>query len=375
MVGLRRPSAESQPFPRLLFANAGREVQSNTRASRDRSTTRAPLVLHRTLYRGEVVWNQTRKRDSWGQKRQQAREAAEWIRQDRPELRIVPPELWQAAHARLDSAREDYARRNVGRAWGRPVSGMESKYLLTGLAQCALCGGGLFVHSRSHGGHRAHFYACSTYYHLGSTICRNSQVLPMPRIDAEVLAAFQEDLLNPAVLSRAIDKLADRLRHQPRATAERAGILTGEAERLQVELARLTAALATGAALPSVLDAIREREDRRQVIAGELAGLHENGAALADDLQAVLPAARKRLEDWRSILAEETARARQMLRTLLTGCLVFTPQPEAHAVLFRGRGDYGQLFAGLVHSQALASPTGTGRLWYWDVGRLVSLAA
>jgi site-specific DNA recombinase len=316
-------------------------------------------ALRRPLYRGEVVWNQTRKRDTWGRKRPQAREASDWIRQDRPDLRIVSPELWRAAHARLDGAREDYVQRNAGRTWGRPVNGTESKYLLTGLAQCALCNGGLFVHSRSHGGHRAHFYACSTYYHRGSSICRNSQVLPMSRIDGEVVTALQEDLLNPVVLSRAIDKLADRLRHQPRGTAERTGMLTVEAERLQVELSRLTAALATGGApLPSVLDAIRERETRRQAIASELIGLREDGAALADDLQAVLPEVRKRLADWRSILAEETAQARQMLRTLLTGRLVFTPHPETHAVEFRGRGDYGQVFAGLLHSQALASPAG-----------------
>jgi DNA invertase Pin-like site-specific DNA recombinase len=150
-------------------------------------------ALRRPLYRGEVVWNATRKRDTWGRKHQQPRAAGEWIRQDRPELRIVADDLWQAAHDRLGGAREDYIRRNAGRVWGRPVNGTDSKYLLTGLAQCALCGGGLFIHSRSHGARRAHFYACSTYYHRGSGVCRNSQVLPMVRIDTEVLTAFQQE--------------------------------------------------------------------------------------------------------------------------------------------------------------------------------------
>jgi hypothetical protein len=39
-----------------------------------------------------------------------------------------------------------------GRVWGRAVNGTAvSKYLLTGLAQCGICGGGLFVHTRRQG--------------------------------------------------------------------------------------------------------------------------------------------------------------------------------------------------------------------------------
>ncbi|MCH2279877.1 MAG: recombinase family protein, partial [Vicinamibacterales bacterium] len=33
-------------------------------------------VLHRSLYRGEIVWNRTKKRDAWGQKRRHARPEA-----------------------------------------------------------------------------------------------------------------------------------------------------------------------------------------------------------------------------------------------------------------------------------------------------------
>ena len=124
------------------------------------------------------------------------------------------------------------------------------------------------------------------------------------------------------------------------------------------ELARLTAALAGGAQLSSVLEAIQLREDRRREIAMALVALQGNGNALADHLDAVLPEAQRRLQQWRSVLAEETAPARRMLRTLLTqGRLVFTPQPDEDAVEFQGRGDFGQLFAGLIPSQALASPS------------------
>lgn len=154
------------------------------RAQRGRPIAWAPssvwAILRRPLYRGEIVWNQTKKRDTWGRKRQQPRDASEWLlRQDRPDLRIVPDALWHAAHERLAGAKEDYVRRNAGRSWGRPTNGTESKYLLTGLAQCGCCNGGLCVQTRSHGGRRAFFYACSSYYHRGRSVCDNGQALPM----------------------------------------------------------------------------------------------------------------------------------------------------------------------------------------------------
>ena len=45
-----------------------------------------------------------------------------------------------------------------GKLWGRPPSGVESKFLLTGFAVCGICGGSLCVRSRSDGRFRAYFY-------------------------------------------------------------------------------------------------------------------------------------------------------------------------------------------------------------------------
>jgi hypothetical protein len=236
--------------------------------------------------------------------------------------------------------------------------GTESQYLLTGLAQCAICGGGLFVQTRSHGRQRARFYACSTFHHKGQRVCPNNQPLPMARIDGEVLSAFRHDLLSPVVLERALRKLQGRLSAQPNADADRAAALKAESERLRLELTRLSAALAEGAALPSVLEAIRTREERRAMFAAELAAIQREAAGASIEIEWVLPEVRRRLTDWRAILTEESTQARQMLRTLLDGRLVFTPRPEINGVEFTGHGDYGRLFAGLIGSQALASPTG-----------------
>ena len=54
------------------------------RAQQGRSQSWAPSsvrsVLFRELYRGEIVWAQTAKRDRWGRKRQASRPESDWIR-------------------------------------------------------------------------------------------------------------------------------------------------------------------------------------------------------------------------------------------------------------------------------------------------------
>lgn len=102
-------------------------------------------VLFRLLYRGQVIYNQTAKRDVWGRRRQSPRSGAEWIRVDVPELRIVSEDLWNAAHAVLERSRAIYLKRTQGRSWGRPPAGTDGKYLLTGFAECPDCGGTLMV--------------------------------------------------------------------------------------------------------------------------------------------------------------------------------------------------------------------------------------
>ena len=135
-------------------------------------------VLFRSLYRSEIVWTRTRKRDQWGQSRRSERTKADWVHVPAPELRIVPEPLWKAAHARLTAARAVYIKGTNGRRFGRPPVGNPSN-LLTNLAQCGCCGGSLKVRTRSHRHFRAKFYGCSGYHDRGQTVCHNGADIPM----------------------------------------------------------------------------------------------------------------------------------------------------------------------------------------------------
>ena len=153
-------------------------------------------ILHRELYRGELVWNKTKKRDQWGRKQQRPRPASEWMRQSDATLRIVSNEQWDAAHARLDAARKTYLRGTRGELWGRPATGLVGKYLLTGLARCGCCGGGLIVRAATMDGLGA--TAIVAAYHMrGRAVCANRLEARMADADRLVLDAIEHDVYAP----------------------------------------------------------------------------------------------------------------------------------------------------------------------------------
>ena len=144
-------------------------------------------VLRRPLYRGEVVWGRTKKRDKWGQKNRSARAEGDWVRVDVPHLRIVSEELWQAVQARLGEARSCYLSSTHGEAFGRPPNQRESKYLLTGFVRCGVCGGSLIVGSRSHRKQRSFLYECSSFHRRGSQVCANDLNVSLTMADEAIL--------------------------------------------------------------------------------------------------------------------------------------------------------------------------------------------
>jgi DNA invertase Pin-like site-specific DNA recombinase len=108
------------------------------------STVRA--VLLRELYRGVIVWNQTRKRDRWGQHRQQARPDSEWLRVPAPAVRIVSEDLWRTAHTQLSTRRRHYAQFGIagagaGRGFLRDqVAAFRTRTDAVGFCPAARCG-------------------------------------------------------------------------------------------------------------------------------------------------------------------------------------------------------------------------------------------
>ena len=327
----------------------------------------APSTIHemlrRELYRGEIVWNRTRKRTSWGVKRQQNRPPDDWVRRPAAHLQIVSDELWQAVQARLSASRTIYLKGAKGERGGRPVNGVDSKYLLTGMATCGCCGGSIHVRSRSHGRRRAFFYGCMTNHLRGAAICGNALMAPMVAADEAVLDVIAQDVLHPEIVTNALEKAIAALRPNPGNLDGMRAELTASLRRLDEELARLTEAIvAGGGSLPTLTAAVRDREDRKLRVSHELAALERVRDVTRLDVPRMKQDLLARLSSWRGLAMRHVSEARQMLRTLLEGRLVFTPIKDGAVRVyeFSGQAALGRLLSGIVLPKGVVAPTGFG---------------
>ena len=322
-------------------ARAPRAQQGRPRAWAP-SSVRA--VLYRERYRGVIVWNQTRKRDRWGQSRRTNRAETEWVRVAAPALEIVDQRLWDAAHRRLGAARQLYLKGTKGRPFGRPPVGSPSKYLLTNLAQCGLCGSSMKVRTRSHRHVRAKFYGCSGYHDRGRTVCSNGADVPMEDANLMVLEAVLDDVLTPDLVEEAVTEAMRMLQPEDGGEGQLAQ-LEKEVTRVAGERARLANAIATGGDLEGLLVAMKDRESRlgqldqqRQIVEAQVA------RSAVGDVDKVRRELQALAADWRRLLGQQPVHARTILAKLVVGRVTFTPRTKAKQWELRGRGTIAGLF-------------------------------
>jgi site-specific DNA recombinase len=271
-------------------------------------------ILHRPLYRGDVVWNRTKKRDSWSRRHQCRRPEGEHVSRHDPSLRIVPEDLWQGVQRRLRTTREAYLGGTSGHLHGRPPTAVESKYLLTGLVTCGACGGTLYVHSRSHGrGRREHRYGCTSYHLRGRKACANNLEIPIDVANLAVLQMLQRDLLHPTVIGTALRKAYGLLASTSEDGDRRRHELQNRLAQLDDELRPLTAALAQGEALGPIIEAIKARELERGRLRDERAHLDATPVQPIDPLT-LRRVLRTRLVSWIAGLRRPPSEARHALR-------------------------------------------------------------
>jgi DNA invertase Pin-like site-specific DNA recombinase len=318
-------------------------------------------VLYRPLYRGELVYNRTRKRNAWGQQHQTARPQEEWIRRPAPTLRIVPEDLWQTAHRYLADARSKYLRGTDGRLWGRPRTA-DSKYLLPGFARCVCCNGVMHVRTRAHGTgrqrRRVAFYGCTSYWKRGSAVCGNRLEARMDAIDTKVLAEIARQVLSPDIVEEILERAAAAAaKIAPEAELDR---LRREVLDVEAEIVRFVEAIGRGGDVPELLAALKGRRERKTQLLSAIGAAERHGerhvdGSLKDEL-------RRRVSQWQQLISRHTTQARQILRKMMRGRTIqFEPTTENGEVgyRFRGEASVSELLAGLVNLPlTVASPTG-----------------
>lgn len=320
------------------------------RAQRSRPDGWAPSsvrpVLRRTLYRGLITFGKTHKRDDGSGPRQVRQDASQWLTVDAPQLRIVSDELWAAAHRRLRDAEALYLRGTGGRVFGRPARSLESRYLLSGLARCT-CGSNFMAHSTTSGKGRKRYYVCCGYHNRGKTACTNGLQLWMVEADGAVLEQLRDYVLQPSVVEGAVADAVAMLRPAASELDAQRAEFEKHAHSIDVEIAHLVKAIAAGGQLASLIAAMKEREQQRDQLLQQVASLNQLRDIGHLDVKRIEKDLRVRVKEWRGLLGRQVPVARQIVRKLLEGRLVFTAR-EDRTYEFSGRVSLGGLLQGTV---------------------------
>ena len=199
-------------------------------------------ILRNELYIGRVIWNRGEwiKRPGTSTRTYRQRPRDQWIIVEQPDLRIVPPELWQKVQARLN---------NPNAAASRP--GRRGKYLLTGVLKCAECDGSLTLIDKR-------CYGCGTRHRGGDFACSNPIRLRRTHLENHLLAEVRQELLSPNVIRWVEREVASALNASDDTSQYEAELIS-----LESEIARVVDAIAQVGISPALESKLQDLEQRK----------------------------------------------------------------------------------------------------------------
>ena len=176
------------------------------------------------------------------------------------------------------------------------------------------------VRSRSHGGHRAYLYGCTSYWQRGRTVCPNNLEVRMTAADEAVLSAVAGVVLAPDIVDEVAAGVLASLQSEQSGEARRTREL--ELQKRELELERLVSAIERGGDLEALLGRLKQRQTERDALAADL---DHCAPSIRVDPRLLERSVRTCLGDWRGLLTRQTRHGREFLRKVLTGPIAFTP--------------------------------------------------
>jgi hypothetical protein len=294
----------------------GQRVPPPRKGSGSWAPSGVDAMLKNERYRGVMVYGKSKNTDRGGRTRCRTPQPREsWIIVPTPELRIVDEDLWNAAQARRREHRQHTA---------APVGAHVSEALLAGLATCTSCGGPIVI-AGSHKRHRC--YGCGHYRDRGPTVCSNSMLEAISRVDARLLEEIERTVLTPEArgytLRQAAELVRERSRREP---ATSPSVIKAKLAGLRREIDNLVHAVERGLEAPESLVrriAEKEEEARRLVTAIDAAG--RPATTKQTDLARVDRLLVDQLDRFGEVMRGDVVRARRALQQLLVERIRFTP--------------------------------------------------
>lgn len=295
------------------------------------STVRAILLNER--YIGRFIWNKRKfarvpKKKS---KRASLRPKEEWTIRERPDLAIVPIELWDATRKRFQKGR--------ARAFG--ASNRENKpHLFSGIARCGTCSTGLgVIGQKMKAGVRYITFGCRSHHSRGGSICPNTLTISEMKLNGWLLSGLKDQLLAAGAIKRFREQFNAAVGKQSDTAPSPTAQIDREIFATQKAVANLTDAFAQMGFSPAVATKLKTEEDRLQKLMSRRAELAAEKARVPS--VPTEETVEKYLTGLFKACDEEPAKARVMLAShFKADPLVLTPQNNGPDRFYEATGAF-----------------------------------
>ncbi|PTR11638.1 recombinase family protein [Cereibacter azotoformans] len=220
-------------------------------------------ILRNEAYVGTLVYgrNRFRRDPETGNRVSRPGEANAIIYTDRPELQIIPEDLWNKVQERLESAY------NLRVSQKRKLNETHrARHLLTGILRCGCCGGTITIVN----GER---YGCYNRKSKGLSVCGNRQTIMRPKLETAVLARIRAGLLTPDLARHFAAEVRRIWDEQSADRVDAPARLKSELARVKRTITNLLDRLEGDDPGPHLLERLREREAEAARLTAELAAL------------------------------------------------------------------------------------------------------
>ena len=284
-------------------------------------------ILRNERYIGRLRWNRTSflADPESGLRRPRTRPEGEWMSIEAPELRIISEELWGAV---LDR-RETLAKRAGSNLSDRLAAGRAatSKYLLSGLLRCGICGGRMAgtTTTRIHGDrtYKQGWYRCSMAVSRGPTVCGHRVGYRREVLENTVLEEFRRATVEQAEAIAAM--INERIAATAKAQGDRPNAIAAELTGLRVAARNLARFIAEGNDSRTVREELTATEALITALEAEAVSLTNRAAPQVPWVHPEL--VRQRLGDLLGLLKRDPVRAKAVVARHLESDLRIVPQP------------------------------------------------
>jgi hypothetical protein len=273
--------AEGQPLAAIIamLRKAGAPPPRGGGSRGDWRIAAVRRLLVNERYLGKLIWGRTRleRKPSSRTKVQRRLPRGEWRIVERPELRLVSDELWDRVQRRRHHLSTHFAaHRQPGRTLLRGRPGVwHGRGLFTGYLRCGECGRSVSVVSQHrYRGRLYRYYGCMNSAKNGIAVCRNRVTVRAEEAERALLAGLQAEMSRPETLDYIVGRLSAALQAATEARPPRRETLVQQRDAIAQKIRHLVAAIESGMASATVLQALSGRECELAKVDGEIAVLH-----------------------------------------------------------------------------------------------------